>query len=140
MSGPDHVYQIRIRTTPERLWAAITDPEETRRYYFGARNTMGGPAGSRWESRVEDGTLFIEGEILESDPPRRLVQTFHYLGDETARTEAATRVSWEIERDGDECVLTLVHHGLEAAPGTRRVVSTGGWTTILARLKEYLEA
>ena len=136
MTAPENVYQVEIATTPERLWQAIVDPEQTRKYYYGALSKSDWQVGSRWTSESEDGEVYLEGEILEIDPPRRLVHTLHVLQDPAAVAEAPSRVEYEITQVGDRCRLTLIHTG--RGPATIEYTS-GGWETILGGLKELLE-
>jgi uncharacterized protein YndB with AHSA1/START domain len=136
MTAPDNIYQVEIATTPERLWQAIVDPEQTRKYYFGALSKSDWKVGSRWTSEGEDGEVYLEGEILAIDPPRRLVHTLHVVHEATAAAEAPSRVEYEITQIGDKCRLTLTHTG--RGPATVEYTS-GGWETILGGLKELLE-
>jgi uncharacterized protein YndB with AHSA1/START domain len=136
MTAPENVYEIEIATTPERLWRAITDPEETRKYYYGALSKSDWRVGSRWTSESADGEVYLEGEILEIDPPRRLVHTLHIVQDPAAAAEAPSRVEYEITQVGEMCRLTLIHTG--RGPATIEYTS-GGWETILGGLKELLE-
>ena len=136
MAAPENVYQVEIATTPERLWQAIVDPEQTRRYYYGALSKSDWTVGSRWTSESEDGEVYLEGEILEIDPPRRLVHTLHVVHEPEAAAEAPSRVEYEITQVGDKCRLTLIHTG--RGPATMEYTS-GGWETILGGLKELLE-
>lgn len=136
MTAPENVYEIEIATTPERLWRAITDPEETRKFWYGALSLSDWQVGSRWTSESPDGEVYLEGEILEIDPPRRLVHTMHVVHEAPAAAEAPSRVEWEIRPIGDRCRLTLVHTG--RGPATLEYTA-GGWETILGGLKELLE-
>jgi len=136
MTDPENVYQIEIETTPERLWKALTDPEETRKYWHGALSISDWQVGSRWTSQSEDGEVYLEGEILEIDPPRRLVHSFHILHKPEAAAEAHSRLEFEITAIGDRCRLTVTHTG--RGPATTDYTS-GGWETIFGGLKELLE-
>jgi uncharacterized protein YndB with AHSA1/START domain len=137
MTAPENVYQVEIATTPERLWQAIVDPVQTRKYYYGALSKSDWTVGSRWTSESEDGDVYLEGEILEIDPPRRLVHTLHVVQDPAAAAEAPSKVEYEITQIGEGCRLTLTHTG--RGPATLEYTS-GGWETILAGLKEMIEA
>ena len=131
------MFEIYIRTTPERLWEAITDPEIRSKYNFGARVTSDWSVGSRLELSAPgaDG-LLGEGEILEIDPPRRLVHTMiAYFSDE-AKAEGTSRVTWEIEPVGDSCRLTLTHDQMREGANDQIY---GGWPMILSGLKTWLE-
>jgi len=136
MAAPDDIYEIEIATTPERLWQALTDPEQTRKYFHGALSRSDWTVGSRWTSESEEGEVYLDGEILEIDPPRRLVHTFRVVHEPTAAAEAPSKVEWQITQVGDKCRLTMVHTG--RGPATREYTS-GGWETILGGLKELLE-
>ena len=133
----EKVYEIYIKTTPERLWEAITDPELRATYNFGVRVESDWTAGSsyRGTSPGASGAL-MEGEILEVDPPRRLVQSFTALWGDEVKAEGASRITWEIEPVGDSCCLTVTHDQLrEGANGELY----GGWPMILSGLKTLLE-
>ncbi len=142
---PKHVFEIYIRTTPEKLWQALTDGEMTQNYYFGSRVSSGWKAGSKYqylgaENRPgAENTALIDGEILESDPPRRLVMSFNPLwGGEEMAGYPTSRVTYEITQMGQACKLTLVHDELTAGhPLTQEFF--GGWSNILSALKTYLE-
>jgi uncharacterized protein YndB with AHSA1/START domain len=137
MTAPENVYEIEIATTPERLWRALTDPEQTRQYFYGALSKSEWTVGSRWTSESPEGEVYLEGEIVEVDPPRRLVHTLHVVQDPAAAAEPPSRVEFEITELGDRCRLTLVHTG--RGPATMEYTS-GGWETILGGLKQLLEA
>jgi uncharacterized protein YndB with AHSA1/START domain/DNA-binding transcriptional ArsR family regulator len=136
MSAPTHVYEVYIRTTPERLWQAITDPQLTRQYWHGALSHSTWEPGARWTSESADGEVYLDGEIVEIDPPRRLVQTFHVVHMPEAAADAPSRVTWEITPMGDACRLSILHEGM--GPATAEYVS-GGWATITSGLKTLLE-
>ena len=142
MTAPAHVYSIYIRTTPEALWHAITDGEQTARYYYGtAFRPVDGAlrAGARYTYDYPDGSAAADGEILELDPPRRLAMTFHALWDPEMAAEARLRQVWEIEpRDDGTCRLTVVTEGL--VPGTKSAEEfAGGIVLIVSGLKTMLE-
>jgi uncharacterized protein YndB with AHSA1/START domain len=136
---PAHVYEVYIRTTPERLWAAITSPEYTRRYFYGGWYESTWQPGAPYRTLLDDGTTPFEGTLLEVDPPRRLTYTFHYLGDEETRTEHPSRVSWEIAPLGDACKLTVVHDEFAEGETFTFTKVGGGWPFILSSLKSVLE-
>jgi len=129
------VYEIYIKTTPERLWEAITDPAIRSRYNFGAGQVSDFKPGSRYEMKAGDMPLG-EGEILEADPPRRLVQTMVALWSEDVKREGSTRITWEIEPVGDSCRLLLTHDQLREGANDELY---GGWPMILSGLKTWLE-
>jgi uncharacterized protein YndB with AHSA1/START domain len=131
-----HTYDFTIRTTPEALWAALTDPEQTRRYWYEALNRSTWIPGSRWTSESAEGELYLEGEIREVDPPRRLIHTFHVVHEADATADPPSMLELTIEPVGDMCRLTLVHS--LTGPATEAYIE-GGWEDILGGLKTYLE-
>ncbi len=133
----EKVFEIWIRTTPERLWEAITDPDLRARYHFGNRMTGDPTPGGRWtmgHAGVE--TPLAEGTTLEADPPRRLVQTMTALWGEDVQAEGTSRVTWEIEQVRDSCRLTVTHDQLREGANDQLY---GGWPMILSGLKTLLE-
>ena len=133
----EKVFEIYIRTTPERLWEAITDPEIRAKYNFGVRVESDWQPGSHIATTHTraDGSLG-EGEVLESDPPRRLVHTMVALWDDDVRREGTSRVTWEIEPVGDSCRLLLTHDQMREGANAQIY---GGWPMILSGLKTWLE-
>src|SRR3954470_22409092 len=104
----EKVFEIYIRTTPERLWEAITDPEIRAKYNFGAGVTSDCNPGSRMEMGAANAPGRLgEGEILEVDPPRRLVHTMTALWSDDVKAEGASRVTWDIAAIQDSCRLTV---------------------------------
>jgi uncharacterized protein YndB with AHSA1/START domain/DNA-binding transcriptional ArsR family regulator len=139
MPAPRYVYEIYIQTTADRLWHAITDPDETHRYFHETRVLSDWKPGSSIVYRQDNGNNAIEGEIIECDAPHRLVHTFHFAHDEEGRHDAPTRVTWEITPMGDVCRLTLTHEDFTGETATYRSVSDGGWAPIIDSLKTLLE-
>lgn len=133
----EKVFEIYIRTTPERLWQAITDEEARANFHFGNHITSDWTHGSTYElvNPHADGPL-VRGENLEVDPPRRLVQSFTALWGEDVRAEGTSRVTWEIEPVGDSCRLLVTHDQL---PESANDQLYGGWPMILSGLKTWLE-
>jgi uncharacterized protein YndB with AHSA1/START domain len=133
----EKVYEIFIKTTPERLWEAIVDPEVRAKYNFGGAAHSDWTVGSRISLDVEKhGVHLGGGEVLEVDPPRKLVHTMECEWDDEVRAEGTTRVTWEIEQVGDSCHLTLTHD--EMRDGANAQIY-GGWPMILSGLKTWLE-
>jgi uncharacterized protein YndB with AHSA1/START domain len=133
----EKVFEIYIKTTPERLWEAITDPGLRSQYTFGVRIESDWTPGSRYEAAHPlAGTAFLEGENLEVDPPRRLVQSMDALWDEDVKAEGTSRITWEIEPVGDSCRLTVTHDQLRDGANDQLY---GGWPMILSGLKTLLE-
>ena len=133
----EKVFEIYIRTTPERLWEAITDPAIRAKYHFGSsvESDWSSGSGFRLTHPGADGPL-AEGENLVIDPPRRLVQSMRTLWSAEAEHEGTTRVTWEIETVEDSCRLTVTHDQLSGAAPPEVY---GGWPMILSGLKTWLE-
>jgi len=133
----EKVFEIYIRTTPERLWEAITDGEIRSKYQFGNRISSDWTTGSHFEmSNPRAPGLLGEGDNLEVDPPRRLVQSMVALWGEDVQSEGTSRVTWEIEPVGDSCRLTVTHDQLREGANDQLY---GGWPMILSGLKTWLE-
>jgi uncharacterized protein YndB with AHSA1/START domain len=134
------VYQLFIKATPEQIWDAITKPEFTTKYFYGSavESTFEpGAAFNGWSGDRKQ--LLVDGEVLESNPPRFLRHTWRALYDEETATEPHSRVTWEIDpQDGGVTKLTVVHDDLENAPKTAESVA-GGWEYVLSGLKTLLE-
>jgi uncharacterized protein YndB with AHSA1/START domain len=132
----EKVFEIYIKTTPERLWEAITDGEMRARYNFGVGIESDWTPGSEYQGRHPSGVDIAAGENLEVDPPKRLVQSFNALWSDDVKAEGTSRVTWEIKPVGDSCQLTVIHDELrEGANGE----IYGGWPQILSGLKTLLE-
>jgi uncharacterized protein YndB with AHSA1/START domain len=139
MSSLKHVYEIYIKTTPERLWQALTDPALVQRYYFNSVVESDFRPGSPLTYKQADsGRMDIEGEVVEADPPRRLVHTFSVLWDPELAADPPTRVTWEITPMGDACLLAVTHDGFTSETRTYHQTQ-GGWPMILSGLKTLLE-
>jgi uncharacterized protein YndB with AHSA1/START domain len=122
-----------IRTTPDRLWSALTDPADTANYYFGSAVKSDWKVGSPVDYLAPDGSMMLDGQIITIDPPRKLVTTFrpHWGG----QPGGTTRVTWDITPMGDVCRLILTHEGLTDSDQPIR----SGWVKILSELKTLLE-
>ena len=133
----EKVFEIYVKTTPERLWQAITDPDIRSKYNFGAGVDSDWKPGSKWEHRRSDktGALDLVGKVVESSPPRRLVLTWAYPAD-AGREEKHSRVTFEIEPVGDVVRLTVTHEDLWPDMALR---ITNGWPRVLSSLKSFLE-
>jgi uncharacterized protein YndB with AHSA1/START domain len=134
----EKVFEIYVKTTPERLWEAITDPQIRAKYNFGSGVYSDWQPGSHIDMRAEnfDGVLG-EGEVLEADPPRRLVHTMLAHFSPEAEAEGSSRVTWEIEPVGDSCRLVLTHDQMRDGANDQLY---GGWPMILSGLKTWLES
>src|SRR3954463_11150879 len=133
----EKVFEIYIKTTPEQLWDAITNPELRRRYSFGVGVESDWTNGSPYSAvHPEAGVEIAEGENLEVDPPNRLVQSFDALWSDEVKAEGTSRVTWEIEQVEDSCRLTVTHGRLRDGANGELY---GGWPMILSGLKTLLE-
>ena len=132
----EKVYEIYIKTTPDRLWEAITDPEMRAKYSFGVETRSEWTPGSSYTGSVPGVIDIAAGENLEVDPPRRLVQSFNALWSDEVKAVGTSRVTWEIEPVGDSCQLTITHDQL---PENANSEVYGGWPMILSGLKTLLE-
>lgn len=133
-----HVFEIYIKTTPELLWQAITDGAMTEKYYYGTRANSEWKPNSPYTYNTPDGTVMLDGMVIESDPPRRLVTTFnpHWMPDAGEFPES--KVTYEISPTGETCKLTLIHEDL--VPGNPMTDGIRqGWSEILSGLKTLLE-
>ena len=135
-SQMEKVYEIFIKTTPERLWEAIIDPDIRAKYNFGAAVNSDWKVGSPLKMGVT-GMELGEGEILEIDPPRRLVHTMTALWSDEVKSEGASRVTWEITQVADSCRLVVTHDQLREDASDEIY---GGWPMILSGLKTWLES
>jgi uncharacterized protein YndB with AHSA1/START domain len=131
----EKVFEIYIKTTPERLWQAITDPEMRAKYTFGLQVESDWTEGSSYNGNSPNGVI-IDGENLEVDPPRRLVQSLNARWSPEVEAVGTSRVTWEIEPVGDSCRLLVVHDQL---PEDAHGEVYGGWPMILSGLKTLLE-
>ena len=148
------VYRVYIKATPETVWEAITSPEWTQRYgYYSPVEYDLRPGGAyrglASAAMIEIGSpeVVIDGEVIEADPPRKLVQTWRPLWDPEIVAEGHTRVTWDVEEDDGGLTRLTVTHELEGAPKTAATVAGqgrvteggGGWSWILSDLKTLLE-
>ena len=133
----EKVFEIYIRTTPEHLWEAITDPVIREKYHFGAAVESDWAVGSSYKlGHPGADRPLIEGENLVVERPRRLVQTMRALWGADAEREGTSRVTWEIEQVSDSCRLTVIHDQLRDGASSQVY---GGWPMILSGLKTWLE-
>ncbi len=146
------VFRVHIKAAPERIWEAITSPEWTARYGYRTPQEFDLTPGGTFRALANDGMkamgapdTVVEGEVLEVDPPRRLVQTWRMLFEPSQAAEPLTRITWEIEQmEGGVSRLTVTHE-LDGAPIHLALVTGevlqggGGWPFILSDLKTLLE-
>ncbi len=132
------VYVIFIRTTPERLWQALTSPEFTRQYWFGVHQQSEWKAGASWQLVFSDGRIADTGEIVEMDPPRRLVLRWRNEFKPELKAEGYSRCTIELEPSRDAVKLTITHE-MERPESKFIQAVSGGWPLILSNLKSLLE-
>ena len=132
----EKVFEIYIKTTPEQLWDAITDPKMRAKYSFGVETNSDWTNGSGYTAAVPGVIDIASGENLEVDAPRRLVQSFNALWSDEVKAAGTSRVTWEIEQVEDSCQLTVTHDQL---PEDANPELYGGWPMILSGLKTLLE-
>jgi uncharacterized protein YndB with AHSA1/START domain len=161
-TGTTQVHRVYIKATPERIWQAITDKDWNGRYGYAAPAEYDLRPGGTYRSFATDEMrqasaamgwelpdVIVDGEVLEADPPRRLVQTWRMAMDPTAKAEGFSRLTWEIEGPGQDgvCRLTVTHE-LAGMPSLYAMTSGnnafgemggGGWPWILSDLKSLLE-
>ncbi len=133
-----NVYQIFIQTTADKLWQALTDGDMTQQYYFGTHVESDWQPGSPYTYKYDSGETMIKGEVLESDPPKKLVTTFQPLFAEGENAQHVSKVTVEIEEQEGVCKLKLTHDDLDPAnPLTQGLME--GWARIFSSLKTLLE-
>ena len=134
MQKPKLVYTTLIRTTPKKLWAAITKPEFTRQYWGEMTNVSDWKKGSKWEHHNPDHEVWVTGKVVESIPPKRLVLTWADPDDLADKS----RVTFEIETIEDMVCLTVTHGNFKAGSTMAGKVSWG-WPRVLSSMKSFLE-
>ena len=138
MSGSRFVYVTFIRTTPEKLWEALTKPEFTRKYWFGVTLDCTWKTGASWRMVFEDGSVADAGELLDCDPPRRMVINWRHEMRPELKAEGYSRCVMELEPLGDATKLTITHT-MERGESKLIEAVSGGWPLILSNLKALLE-
>lgn len=137
MTDKTFVYVTYIRTTPEKLWEALTTPEFTRRYWYGCHQESDWKAGSSWKLVFADGRVADSGEVLEIDPPRRLVLKWRNEWRPEVKAEGFTHCTFEVEREGELVKLTITHEA--DRPHKLIEAVSNGWPRVLSSLKSLLE-
>ncbi len=135
---PKHVYEIYIRASAETVWNALTDPDVTERYFHNTRAVSSWQPGEAWAMQFADGRDALIGEILEADPPRRLVTTFSAQYDAETAAERPSRCTWEIDEFGSQCRVRLTHDDFHGVTKTFPQIVVG-WSRIISSLKSTLE-
>lgn len=146
MSKPSFVYVTYIRTTPEKLWAALTDPKTIRAYWFGITAESDFKPGSSWALKFDDGRTADTGEILEAEPGKRLIIRWRNEFKPELKAEGWSRCTMEIEaadyypdRGGKAIRLTVCHEAEGETSGKFIEAVSGGWPKVLSNLKSLLE-
>ena len=138
MNEGRHEVVININASPEQIWAALTDPQQTRLFWHGALNHSTWQPGAPWTSESEEGELYLDGEIVEADRPQRMVHTMRFLQDAAAEAEGQSLVEISIDAVPGGTRLRLVNTNLGPA-ALENVTGAGGWEHILGALKVLVE-
>jgi uncharacterized protein YndB with AHSA1/START domain len=132
------VYVTYIRTTPEKLWQALIDPEFTRRFWVETWQESEWKRGASWRMMTPDGRIINSGEILEIEPPRKLVLRLRAEFWSELRTEPVSRLTYELEKQGDSVKFTFIQESEQ--PDSKIIeMASNGWPLVLASLKSLLE-
>jgi uncharacterized protein YndB with AHSA1/START domain len=138
MADSRFVYVTYIRTTPKKLWQALLDPEFTRQYWVGTWQDCEWKPGASWKLMIPDGRLADSGEVLEIEPERKLVLTWRNEFKPELRVEGFSRLTYELEQQGESVKLTVIHEMDKAQSKFIDAVSNG-WPHLLSSLKTLLE-
>jgi uncharacterized protein YndB with AHSA1/START domain len=138
MARSTYVYVSYIRTTPEKLWSALTDPDFMRQYWFGMHCESGFTTGSPWKLVSGEGEVFDDGEIVEADPPRRLVIRWRHQRRPELKAEGDSLCTMQLEPNGTAVKLSITH-SVERDPSKLIEAVSGGWPKIVSNLKSLLE-
>jgi len=138
MARSTFVYVTYIRTTPQKLWSALTDPDYIKQYWFGMRCESQWTAGSSWKLISTTGQVFDSGEIVEADPPRRLVIRWQHQNRPELKAEGPSLCTMELEPSGTAVKLSITHT-IERDPSKLVEAVSGGWPKVLSNLKSLLE-
>ena len=138
MARSTYVYVTYIRTTPEKLWAALTDPEFMKQYWFGCHGESAWTAGSPWQLVSSGGQILDAGEIVEAQPPRRLVIRWQNQKPEL-KPEGYSLCTMELEQASTAVKLTITH-SIERDNSKLIEAVSGGWPKVLANLKSLIES
>jgi len=153
MKTTTQVYEIYIKAPPQKVWDAITKPEWTQRYGYRGSVDYELRKGGAFLTRASQEMVamgvpevVIDGEVIEADPPRKLVHTYRFLFSAETKAEGFTHVTWEIEQSAPGFSRLTVTHDVEGAPGMAGAIASkfseqgsGGWAWILSDLKTLLE-
>jgi len=141
MAESKFVYVTYIRTTPEKLWQALTDPAFIRKYWFGTTQECTWEKGASWKMIYDDGRVTDAGEVLEIDPPRKLVLKWRNEFRPELKAEGYSQMTYELEASGDagDLVKLTVVHEIDQPDSKLIHAVNGGWPRILSNLKTLLE-
>jgi uncharacterized protein YndB with AHSA1/START domain len=138
MARSTFVYVTYIRTTPDKLWSALTDAEFIKQYWFGVRCESRWTAGSSWKLVYPDGRFSDGGEIVEAEPPRRLVIRWRHQDKPELKAEGDSLCTMELEPSGKAVKLSITHT-IEREPSKFIEAVSGGWPKVISNLKSLLE-
>jgi len=138
MARSTFVYVSYIRTTPDKLWSALTDPEFMKQYWFGMHCESEWTAGSSWRLVSPQGEVFDAGEIVEADPPKRLVIRWQHQNRPELKADGPSLCTMELEPDGAAVKLSITHTVERDSSKLIEAVS-GGWPKVISNLKSLLE-
>jgi uncharacterized protein YndB with AHSA1/START domain len=138
MAESEFVYVTYIRTTLEKLWRALTEPEFQRQFWFGVTQESDWKPGASWCMKFSDGRLADAGEIVEIEPNRRLVLKWRHEMRPELKAEGYSRMTYHLEQKGEDVKLT-VRHEMDVPDSKFIVAVSGGWPMILSSLKSFLE-
>jgi uncharacterized protein YndB with AHSA1/START domain len=139
MAKSEFVYVTYIRTTPEKLWRALTEPEFQRQFWFGNTQESEWKPGASWCMKFSDGRIADAGEVVDSEPQRRLILKWRHEMRPELKAEGFSRMTYELEQQG-ELVKFTVHHEIEVPHSQFIKAVSGGWPMILSSLKTFLES
>lgn len=138
MARSTFVYVSYIRTTPERLWAALTDAEFMKQYWFGMHCESEWTRGARWKLVSPQGEVFDSGEIIEASPPKRLVIRWQHQNRPELKADGPSLCTMELEPEGEAVKLSITHT-VERDPSKLIEAVSGGWPKVISNLKSLLE-
>ena len=138
MAKSTYVYVSYIRTTPQKLWTALTTPEFIKQYWFGMNVESQFKAGSPWKLKSDSGEVWDAGEILEADPPRRLVIRWQHQKRPELKAEGPSICTMELAEEGSAVKLSITHT-VEVEPSKLIEAVSGGWPKVISNLKSLLE-
>jgi len=139
MAESRFVYITYIRAAPERIWEHLTTPELNKLFWGGYAQQSGWKVGDAYAIAGPDGRVWDEGEVLASDPPRRLQVTWRHLNDAAMTAEGVSTCTFELEPAGEGVTKLTLTHAIEVSPSKLIEAVSTGWPSILSSLKSLLE-